>query len=54
MSPCEPPVAAPTPPVPPVTVGTSAALLLEILRLLQILLPGIFTLTAVAITNLYF
>ena len=54
MSPCEPPVAAPTPPVPPLAAGTPAALLLEILRLLQILLAGIFTLTVVDIINLYF
>lgn len=44
LSPCQPSVVAPTPLVPLVTAGTSAALLLEILRLLQNLLPGINTL----------
>lgn len=40
LSPREPPLVAPAPFVPAVTAGTSAALLLEILRLLQKLLAG--------------
>lgn len=40
LSPCQPPVVAPTPLVSTVTVGAFVALLLEILRLLQDLLSG--------------
>lgn len=40
LPPCQPPVAAAPPALPPLTPGSSLALLLEILRLLQKLLPG--------------
>jgi len=40
LPPRQPPVAAPVPPVPLVAARSSAALLLEILCLLQDLLPG--------------
>lgn len=43
LSPCQPPVVAPSPVIPLVTAGSSLALLLEILCLLQNLLAGMNT-----------
>lgn len=43
LSPCQPPLVAPSPVIPLVTAGSSLALLLEILCLLQNLLAGMNT-----------